>query len=110
MNTTEDNDGLTELGRDALEQDRKETDKEAQSASFIHIGYTDDHSIEGMVVTVRGVTPQQIMMAVYYLTRAANRLADAVEFQQLQAQEKQRLVVATDIEAVAREITERRRN
>lgn len=76
----------------------------APATSFVNVEFTDDHNIEGMKVTVRNVTPLQITAAIYYLQRAANRLADTIEGMQMAKREKDALVIASDISAVARDI------
>lgn len=95
---------------DDTENTTETAEEPASPTSYLSVIFTDDHNIEGMKVEVRNITPLQITAAIYYLQRAANRLADAVEFQQMQKAEKDRLVVATDIAAVTREIQQGRRN
>lgn len=105
MSTDVDNDGLTDLGREALEE------QEAERSSFLLVDFTDDHGIEGMRVQVRNVTPLQITAAIYYLQRAANKLADSIEVMQMQARtqaEGNRLEVVRDIQAERRAANKRK--
>lgn len=89
------------------EQDNGVDIEEAPTSfiSFISVEYADDHSIEGVRIQIQNVTPLQIVTAIYYLQRAANRLADAQEYMQAQAAEHERnstLEVVRDIQAERR--------
>jgi hypothetical protein len=53
----------------------------------IAIEFPDDHDINGMKVKIVGVTPEQIMVAVWHLTRSADVLADYRTQQMIQAQQ-----------------------
>lgn len=60
------------------------------------ITFPDDHTISGMKVEVIGVTPEQIAVAVFHLSRTANQVADA---RQMQA-----AVAARELESIRREL------
>lgn len=61
------------------------------------INFPDDHDIGGMKIEVIDVTPEQIMVAVYHLTRSANQLSDA---KMMHAEMQRR-----EMEQVRRELT-----
>lgn len=62
----------------------------------ILINFPDDHDIHGAKIEIVGVTSEQIMLAVFYLTRSANQLADA---RQMQGEMQRR-----EIENISREL------
>lgn len=49
----------------------------------IVFNFPNDHDIGGMSVEIIGVTPEQVAVAVFYLNRSANQIADV---RQMQAQ------------------------
>jgi hypothetical protein len=62
----------------------------------IVLTFTDDHSIENMKVEVVNVTPEQVAIAIFHLTRIANQVADARQFQAAQAA-RELAAVAADL-------------
>jgi hypothetical protein len=99
-----------EFADDIAQKQEAEANEPNERTSFLLVDFTDDHNIEHMRVQVRNVTPLQITAAIYYLQRAANRLADAAEYAQMQAQsqgESATLEVVRDIQAERRAANKR---
>jgi hypothetical protein len=48
---------------------------------YVSIEFADDHTISGAKITIRNVTPEQLVVAAHYLTRVANQIEDARELQ-----------------------------
>lgn len=105
---TDDGLPVTETATDGGVPVKENDTATVEPTSFVSVVFTDDHSIEGMKVVVRNVTPLQITAAIYYLQRAGNRLADTIEGMQEAKREKERLIVATDIADIARGIQQER--
>lgn len=57
-----------------------------EAANRIVINFPDDHDINGMKIEMINLTSEQIMVAVYYLTRSANQLSDAKQMEQAMRQ------------------------
>lgn len=58
---------------------REDSPLDMTAASRIVITFADDHTLDGMRVEVREVTPEQIAVANFYLQRIATGLATARE-------------------------------
>ena len=74
--------------------DDNEVTTETPSQHVIHVEFKDDHSIEGMSIAIRGVTPLQIFSALYFLQRAANRLEDIAEASRMTGERATTLEIA----------------
>jgi len=48
---------------------------------FVAIEFADDHTISGAKITIRNVTPEQLVVGAHYLARVANQIEDARELQ-----------------------------
>lgn len=58
------------------------------AANRIVFNFPNDHDIGGLKVDIIGVTPEQIAVAIFYLNRSANQIADMRQMQsQLNARE-----------------------
>lgn len=58
---------------------KSESPSEAAAKASPHhivITFTDDHSLSGAKFDIDGVTPEQIAVAIYHLTRSANMESD----------------------------------
>lgn len=58
---------------------KADSPSEAAAKTMPHhivITFTDDHSLAGAKFDIDGLTPEQIMIAVYHLTRSANMESD----------------------------------
>lgn len=71
----------------------------ADAVNRIVFNFPNDHDIGGLKVEIVGVTPEQIAVAVFYLERSANQLAD---MRQMQASLNARELAAAQA-AVAKE-------
>lgn len=56
--------------------------------------FPDDHNIGGGKVSIIGVTPEQIAIAIMYLGRAMDRMMDAAEIMRMRADDETRLAQA----------------
>ena len=69
------------------------------AANRIVFTFANDHDIGGLKVEIIGVTPEQIAVAVFYLNRSANQIAD---MRQMQASLNAKELAAANA-AIARE-------
>lgn len=76
------------IDADAIDEDAKHR---------VLVTFPDDHSINGMKVEIIGVTPEQMAVAVFHLSRAASQVADA---RQLATDPRARIAVARTLDGL----------
>jgi hypothetical protein len=66
---------------------REDAPLDLTAGSRIVVTFADDHNLDGAKVEVRDVSPEQIAVVLFYLTRVANALTTAREMEQARAKQ-----------------------